>query len=161
METCISNMLFDYRLNLKNLCITQFADLLQRTRRTAMTMRTKRVPVHLAMTVSAREKKKRPKGKMAEEPPMIPFTIEELNHVLDKWIRDGIVRHLLYPSHLLKKKERTFYFARFITMSNTLPRTVGAFVGFFIRSLQRESWSSLKRNLKCKGTLYPITRERE
>ena len=30
VETCISNMLFDYRLNLKNLCITQFPDLLQR-----------------------------------------------------------------------------------------------------------------------------------
>ena len=24
VETCISNMLFDYRLNLENLCITQF-----------------------------------------------------------------------------------------------------------------------------------------
>ena len=34
VETYISNMLFKYRLNLKNLCITQFADLLQRTRRT-------------------------------------------------------------------------------------------------------------------------------
>ena len=28
VETCISNMLFDYRLNLKNLYIMQFADLL-------------------------------------------------------------------------------------------------------------------------------------
>ena len=28
VETCISNMLFDYRLNLENLCITQFVDLL-------------------------------------------------------------------------------------------------------------------------------------
>ena len=28
VETCISNMLFNYRLNLENLCITQFADLL-------------------------------------------------------------------------------------------------------------------------------------
>ena len=35
VETYISNVLFDYRLNLKNLCITQFVDLLQRTRRTA------------------------------------------------------------------------------------------------------------------------------
>ena len=35
VETCISNMLFDYRLNLENLCIMQFTDLLQRTRRTA------------------------------------------------------------------------------------------------------------------------------
>ena len=45
METYISNMLFDYGLNLENLCITQFVDLLQRTRRTTQTMRTKRVPV--------------------------------------------------------------------------------------------------------------------
>ena len=44
IETCISNMLFDYRLNLENLCIAQFADLLQRIRRTAQTMRTKRMP---------------------------------------------------------------------------------------------------------------------
>ena len=42
-ETCISNMLFDYRINLENLRITQFADLLQKTRRTAQTMRTKRM----------------------------------------------------------------------------------------------------------------------
>ena len=45
VETCISNMLFDYTLNLENLCITQFADLLQRTRKTAQTMKTKRVLV--------------------------------------------------------------------------------------------------------------------
>ena len=34
METCVANMLFYYRLNLENMCIMQFADLLQRTRRT-------------------------------------------------------------------------------------------------------------------------------
>ena len=34
VETCISNMLFDYKLNFENLCITQFANLLQRTRKT-------------------------------------------------------------------------------------------------------------------------------
>ena len=45
VETCISNVLFDYRLNLENLCITQFVDLLQSTRRTVQTMRTKRVSV--------------------------------------------------------------------------------------------------------------------
>ena len=28
VEICVSNMFFDYRLNLENLCITQFADLL-------------------------------------------------------------------------------------------------------------------------------------
>lgn len=86
METCISNMLFDYRLNLENLCITQFADLLQRTRRTVQTMRTKRVLVPQAMIALVGEKRKRPEGKVFEEPPVIPCTVEELNHVLDKWI---------------------------------------------------------------------------
>ena len=84
VETCVSNMLFDYRLNLENLCITQFVDLLQRTRRTAQTMRTKRVPVPQAMTASVGEKRKRPNGKVFEEPPVISCTVEELNHVLDK-----------------------------------------------------------------------------
>ena len=50
VESCISNMLFDNRLNLKNLCIAQFADLLQRIRRTSQTMRTKRMPVSQVMT---------------------------------------------------------------------------------------------------------------
>ena len=45
VETCISNMLFDYRLNLENLGITQFIDLLQRTRRTTLSIKTKRVQV--------------------------------------------------------------------------------------------------------------------
>ena len=91
METCISNMLFDYRLNLENLCIAQFADLLQRTR-TTQTMRTKRMPVSQAMTASVGEKRKRPDGEVFEEPPVIPCTAEELNHVLDKWIEDRVVR---------------------------------------------------------------------
>ena len=57
IETCISNMLFDYRLNLKNLCITQFADLLQRTRRTAQTMRTKKdASIPSYDSISRREK---------------------------------------------------------------------------------------------------------
>ena len=92
VETYISNMLFDYRLNLKNLCIAQFANLLQRTRRTAQTMRTKRMPVSQAMIASIGEKRKRPNGKVFEEPPVIPCTIKELNHVLDKWNGDGVVR---------------------------------------------------------------------
>ena len=92
METCISNMLFDYKLNLKNLCITQFTDLLQRTRRTTQTMRTNRVSVPQAMIALVREKRKRPKGNVFKEPLVIPCTVEELNHVLDKWIGDGIVR---------------------------------------------------------------------
>ena len=56
-----------------------------------MTIKTKRVSISQAMTASIREKRRRPKGKMTEEPPMIPCTTEELSHVLDKWIGDGVV----------------------------------------------------------------------
>ena len=45
-----------------------------------------------AMTASVGEKRKRPEGKVTEEPLVIPCTMEELNHVLDKWIGDGVVR---------------------------------------------------------------------
>jgi len=44
------------------------------------------------MIASVGEKRKRHEGKMTEEPPVILCTIEELNHVLDKWIGDGVVR---------------------------------------------------------------------
>ena len=47
-------------------------------------MKTKRVPVSYAMTVLVGEKRKRPEGKVTMEPHVIPCTIEELNHVLDK-----------------------------------------------------------------------------
>ena len=67
IETCISNMLFDYRLNLENLCIAQFADLLQKIGRTAQTTRTKRMPVSQAMIALVGEKRKRPDGKVFEE----------------------------------------------------------------------------------------------
>ena len=72
-----------------------------------------------------------------------------------------LLGHLLYLGHQLRKKGKIPYFVGFIIMSNTLPRTVGPSVGFFTRNLGREPWSSLKRNLKCKGTLYLTTRENE
>ena len=112
VETCISNMLFDYRPNLENLCITQFVDLLQRTQRTAQTIRTKRVPVPQAMTASIEEKRKRPEGKMAEEPPMIPCIAKELNYVLDKWIGDGIVRPFIVARPPTEEKRKNPLFCR-------------------------------------------------
>jgi len=140
-------MLFDYRLNLENLYITQFAYLLQRTKRIALTLRTKRVLVPQVMTMSVGVKRKRPEGKIVKEPHVIPCTAKELNHVLDKWIG--------------RKKERIRCFAELIIMSCILLRIVEPFVGFFTRNFGMEPRSSLKRNPRCKGTLYPITRERE
>ena len=51
------------------------------------------------------EKRKRPDGKMFEEPSMIPCTVEELNHVLDKWIRDGVIKPFIV-SKLPTEEER-------------------------------------------------------
>ena len=50
------------------------------------------MPISQAMIASVGENRKRPDGKMFEEPLMIPCTAEELNHVLEKWNRDGVVR---------------------------------------------------------------------
>ena len=50
------------------------------------------MPVSQAMTASVGEKRKRPDGKVFEEPLVILCTAEELNHILDKWIGDGVVR---------------------------------------------------------------------
>ena len=50
------------------------------------------MPASQVMTTSVGEKRKRPDGMVFEEPPAIPCTVEELNHVLEKWIGDGVVR---------------------------------------------------------------------
>ena len=67
----------------------------------------------------------------------------------------------MYPSHLLRKKGRILCFVEFITMLSTLPRIVGPFRGIFTKSLGRGPWSSPKRSLRCKGTLYPTTKGNE
>lgn len=110
VETCISNMLFDYKLNLENLCITLFTNLLQRNR--TLTIKTKRVTVSQAMTVLVGEKRKRPEGKVIEEPPVIPCIAEELNHVIDKWIGGGIVRPFIVSKPPMEEERKKLLFCR-------------------------------------------------
>ena len=57
------------------------------------------------MTVLVGENRKMPQGKVTEEPPVILCIMEELNHVLEKWIRDGVVR-LFTISRPPTKEER-------------------------------------------------------
>ena len=64
------------------------------------------------MTMSVGEKRKRPEGKMAEEPPLIPCTVEELNHVLHKWIGDGIVRLLTVSKPSTEEERKNLLFCR-------------------------------------------------
>ena len=86
------------------------------------------------MTTSVGEKRKRPDGKVFEEPPVIPCIAEELNHVLDKWIEMELLGHLLCPSYQLRKKGRTLCFAGSIIMSSIPPRIAGPSVDSFTKS---------------------------
>ena len=64
------------------------------------------------MIASIGEKRKRPEGKIAEEPLVIPCTAEELNHVLDKWIGDGIVRPFTMSRPPTKEERKNPLFCR-------------------------------------------------
>jgi len=75
-------------------------------------MRTKRVLVPKAMTASVKEKRKILARKVFEEPPMIPRTTEELNDVLDKWIRDGIVRPFTVSKPSIEEERKNLLFCR-------------------------------------------------
>ena len=49
---------------------------------------------------------------MFEEPPAIPCTAEELNHVLDKWIRDEVVRPFTVSRPPTKEERKNPLFCR-------------------------------------------------
>ena len=75
-------------------------------------MRTKRTLASQAMTASVGEKRKRPDRKVFEEPSTIPCTAEELNHVLDKWIRDGVVRPFIMSKPPTEEERKNPLFCR-------------------------------------------------
>ena len=65
-----------------------------------------------AMTASVGEKRKRPDGKVFKEPPAIPCISEELNHVLDKWIVDGVVRPFIVSRPSMEEDRKNPLFCR-------------------------------------------------
>ena len=75
-------------------------------------MRTKRMLASQAMTTSIGEKRKRPDGKVFEEPLAIPCTTEELNHVMDKWIGDGVVRPFIVSRPPTEEERKNPLFCR-------------------------------------------------
>ena len=64
------------------------------------------------MTASVGEKRKRPKEKVTEEPPVIPCITKELNHILDKWIGDKIVRPFIVSSPSTEEERKNPLFCR-------------------------------------------------
>uniref|UniRef100_A0A2N9IHQ7 Integrase catalytic domain-containing protein n=1 Tax=Fagus sylvatica TaxID=28930 RepID=A0A2N9IHQ7_FAGSY len=104
VEVCIDNMLPEFRAHLENLDISQFAPLLQKARKTALSVKPhsekarekKSQPQALTVSTTAAptgNKRKRPTEKVFEEPPPLPFTVEEMMVIFDKWVKDETAGH--------------------------------------------------------------------
>uniref|UniRef100_A0A2N9EXH7 Integrase catalytic domain-containing protein n=1 Tax=Fagus sylvatica TaxID=28930 RepID=A0A2N9EXH7_FAGSY len=103
VEVCIDNMLPEFRAHLENLDISQFAPLLQKARKTALSVKPhsekarekKSQPQALTVSTTAAptgNKRKRPIEKVFEEPPPLPFTVEEMMVIFDKWVKDEVIK---------------------------------------------------------------------
>uniref|UniRef100_A0A2N9EDP8 Peptidase A2 domain-containing protein n=1 Tax=Fagus sylvatica TaxID=28930 RepID=A0A2N9EDP8_FAGSY len=103
VEVCIDNMFPEFRAHLENLDISQFAPLLQKARKTALSVKPhsekarEKKSQHQALTVSTTtapsgNKRKRPVEKIFEEPPPLPFTVEEMMVIFDKWVKDEVIK---------------------------------------------------------------------
>jgi hypothetical protein len=93
---CIDNMSPEFRAHLENLDITRFTQLLQKARKTALSVkphiektREKKYPPQ-AMTVSAGDGKRR--REFVEPSPPVPCTKEEMIAILNRWVADGVIR---------------------------------------------------------------------
>ena len=83
VEMCMGNMIMEYRAILENLEISQLAQLLQKARKTAQSIkpsfdRSKEWRFTLqAMTVSTSERKRKSDGREYETPSPLPCTLKE------------------------------------------------------------------------------------
>ena len=103
VEVCIDNMLLEFRAHLEILDISQFAPLLQKARKTALSVKPqversrdkKSLPQTLTVstaTAPSGTKRKNSAEKAYEEPPPLPFTAEEMMVIFDKWIQDQVIK---------------------------------------------------------------------
>uniref|UniRef100_A0A2N9I0L2 Integrase catalytic domain-containing protein n=1 Tax=Fagus sylvatica TaxID=28930 RepID=A0A2N9I0L2_FAGSY len=102
VEVCIDNMLPEFRAHLENLDITRFAPLLQKARKTAISVKPqveksrdkKSLPQTLTVstaTAPSGTKRKNTTDKVYEEPPPLPFTAEEMMAIFDKYVNHSTV----------------------------------------------------------------------
>jgi hypothetical protein len=99
-EVCIDNMLPEFRAHLENLDISRFGQLLQKARKTALSVKPhvekpkeKKTQPQVLTVSTVNNKRKKPNEKSFEEPPPpVPCTLQEIMAILDKWIADGIIK---------------------------------------------------------------------
>ena len=94
VEMCMTNMIREYRAVLENLEISQFAQLLQKARKTAQSVKpsTDKRSALQAMAISTSERRRKTEGREYDTPPPIPCTPKELDVLLDKWIADEVFK---------------------------------------------------------------------
>ena len=94
VEMCMTNMIQEFRAVLENLEISQFAQLLQKARKTAQFVKpsSDKRNAPQVMAVSTGNQRRKTEGKEYDTPPPLPCTPKELDVLLDKWIADGIFK---------------------------------------------------------------------
>ena len=94
VEMCMTNMIREYRVVLENLEISQFAQLLQKARKTAQSVKpsSNKRSAPQAMAVSTGERRRKTDGSEYDTPPPIPCTPKELDVLLDERITNGVFK---------------------------------------------------------------------
>ena len=114
VEMCMMNMIREYRVVLENLEISQFAQLLQKVRKTAQSVKlsTDKRSAPQAMAVSTDERRRKKDRREYDTPPPIPCTSKELDVLLDKFIANGIFKPNQVASEPTEEKRRDLRFCR-------------------------------------------------
>jgi hypothetical protein len=122
---CIDNMLPEFQAHLENLDISRFAQLLQKARKTALSVKPhaekpkekKSQPQVLTVSTVSNKRKKSSKRSFEEPPPPVPCTLEEMMAILNKWVADGVVKLLEVSKKVTeedKKNPKFCYFHQYV-----------------------------------------------
>ena len=98
----------EYRVVLENLEISQFAQLLQKARKIAQSVKpsSDKRNTPQAMVVSTGERKRKSDGREYDTPPPLPCTLKELDVLLDKWIANGVFKPNQVSRESTEKEQR-------------------------------------------------------
>ena len=114
VEMCMTNMIWEFRAVLENLEISQFAQLLQKARKTAQSIKSSsdKRNASQVMAVSTRERRRKTEGREYDTPPPLPCTPKKLDVLLDKWIADGIFKPNQVSREPTEEERRDPHFCR-------------------------------------------------
>ena len=126
MEICVDNVFLEFRAHLENLNIHQFAQLLQKARKIALSVKPfvadkprakKRSPPQAFAIFSgepaARVKRKRDDGTEQQELPPISCTNEEIKVIVEKWVANRVLRVFKLSREPTKEDKQSPYYCRY------------------------------------------------